>query len=743
MKSMIIVYFILTSAFGVLAQFATAQPQSNEILEQQVKTATTTVAKLDALMTLCKNYSMTDLSKANEYGKEALAIANKLKDDRNKKEILKDLIKCGLTLNEYDYGIQLMQEGLAISDATVDKKSKCDFLYLAGMLYRKKENDSLVTLNFNNALALSKEITYPEGEGFALRGLGLLYEKLAEKEKSRKYLTDALQIAQKTNNSDLAVATLLNLGSSWLIEGDHQKALDYYIQAAKKAEEAGNLNKITEAYGNMAIVYKDIGDKQKAIETNLKALELCKKTKNKTIEALQYDNLAACYNELGKYEPAMKYARMGLTTRQEINDPKLICYSLITIANIYKGKGDFTNALDYYSRGLAIGEKISHIVLVGRTNIQIGDVLLQMNKPAEAKKHLFTSLSILNKAGTLKPQISAYKLLAEACLKLNEKDSAYYYLQKHIVVKDSVVEEERNKAISKMEVQFETKEKESQIKFLEKESGLQASLLKKNRQLKTWYLIGLVLFCVLAFLFYNRSRLKQKNNTLLLLKNKEIEEKNTLIEKSLIEKETLLREIHHRVKNNLQIISSLLNIQSEHIQDENVLSSIQEGQSRVQAMSLIHQNLYQSDHLNNVDIQNYVQQLVVYLSNMFAGDSKNIQVNVDAPDINFDIDTAIPLGLIINELVSNAYKYAFEKHGPGKINISIKPRSGEDYELEIRDDGKGIPPDTNPDKSHSLGLKLVRILSRQLRGTFSFKSEKGAVFLVKFKDLRAYQSLQS
>jgi len=248
------------------------------------------------------------------------------------------------------------------------------------------------------------------------------------------------------------------------------------------------------------------------------------------------------------------------------------------------------------------------------------------------------------------------------------------------------------------------------------------------------------LLAVMVYLFYNRFRLKKKTSDALAIKNAEIEKQKEVIQASLGEKETLLREIHHRVKNNLQIISSLLNIQSQNIQDENVLSSIQEGQSRVQAMSLIHQNLYQSEHLSNVDTQNYIQQLVAYLSEMFTGQSKNIKVTVDAPEINFDIDTAIPLGLIINELVSNAYKYAFDKHGSGNINISIKPKTGFDYELEIRDDGKGMPVDA--EKGNSLGLKLVKILSRQLRGTFSFKSDKGAVFLIQFKDLRANQSSQ-
>ena len=212
------------------------------------------------------------------------------------------------------------------------------------------------------------------------------------------------------------------------------------------------------------------------------------------------------------------------------------------------------------------------------------------------------------------------------------------------------------------------------------------------------------------------------------------------MEQSLLEKETLLREIHHRVKNNLQIISSLLNIQSDNVTDPTVLSSIKEGQSRVQAMSLIHQNLYQSEHLSNVDIENYLKELVVYLSEMFAGQNKDIEIVVDANKIEFDIDTAIPLGLIVNELVSNAYKYAFDNQQKGKVQIGIKAINDTDYELNVKDDGKGLPDDFDPTKSKSLGLKLVKILSKQLRGKFKSSSSNGAVFVVTFKDLRAYQN---
>jgi two-component sensor histidine kinase len=162
----------------------------------------------------------------------------------------------------------------------------------------------------------------------------------------------------------------------------------------------------------------------------------------------------------------------------------------------------------------------------------------------------------------------------------------------------------------------------------------------------------------------------------------------------------------------------------------------------VQAMSLIHQNLYQSEHLSNVNIENYLLQLTARLSDMFTGENKKITVSVDAANINFDIDTAIPLGLIVNELVSNAYKYAFEKTASGKIDITIKPVNEIEYELTVADNGKGIA-DYNPEKSNSLGLKLVKILSRQLRGAFTIQSGNGTVFLVTFKDIRAWQAAKN
>ncbi len=215
-----------------------------------------------------------------------------------------------------------------------------------------------------------------------------------------------------------------------------------------------------------------------------------------------------------------------------------------------------------------------------------------------------------------------------------------------------------------------------------------------------------------------------------------IELKNRTIQESLEEKESLLKEIHHRVKNNLQVISSLLNMQSRESTDEKMQEVIQEGQSRVKAMSLIHQKLYQTENISEIDFQDYIQNLVEQLARVYKRNDLQVTNEISANDIKLDIDTAIPVGLILNELVSNAYKYAFEEADKGKIRIELDRIDDGKLRLDVEDNGKGIPRDINFDKVKSLGLKLVNILTKQLRGSISYRVENGTRFSIIFSDLK-------
>ncbi|MBN1143349.1 MAG: sensor histidine kinase [Bacteroidales bacterium] len=203
---------------------------------------------------------------------------------------------------------------------------------------------------------------------------------------------------------------------------------------------------------------------------------------------------------------------------------------------------------------------------------------------------------------------------------------------------------------------------------------------------------------------------------------------------NLQEKETLLREIHHRVKNNLQLIVSLLNLQSSAVNDPEIRTALIESQYRIKSMALIHQLLYQSDMLSRVDFSAYLKQLAHSLQSTYVLPEKNIRCNVNAENIEFDIETAIPLGLIANELVSNAFKYAFTHSNEGRIDISVMRTAENQYLMEVSDNGTGLPGNYNLEKAKTLGHKLVNLLTRQIEGKISYAVNKDTSFRISFNN---------
>jgi two-component sensor histidine kinase len=203
--------------------------------------------------------------------------------------------------------------------------------------------------------------------------------------------------------------------------------------------------------------------------------------------------------------------------------------------------------------------------------------------------------------------------------------------------------------------------------------------------------------------------------------------------KTVGEKEVLLREVHHRVKNNLQIIISLLNLQSRYMKDETTLSAFRESQNRIKAMALVHEKLYQSTDISKIDLDDYIRFLGDNLFQFFGMEGRgDITLTMDIRDISLVIDTAIPIGLIINELISNSLKYAFPDGRKGEISLAIH-RQDHTLTILFKDNGVGIPPDFDWRNAKSLGLRLVISLVEQLSGTIELDRTAGTVFTIVVK----------
>ena len=206
---------------------------------------------------------------------------------------------------------------------------------------------------------------------------------------------------------------------------------------------------------------------------------------------------------------------------------------------------------------------------------------------------------------------------------------------------------------------------------------------------------------------------------------------------SLHEKETLLKEIHHRVKNNMQIVSSLLDHQTQFIKDKNVDEIFAESQNRIASMALVHEKLYQSKDLAKINFLDYINDLAANLFQSYAENSGKIKLNMNIENIQVDIDFAIPCGLIINELVTNSLKYAFPAGRVGEIKIVFRKTDKNMLELVISDNGIGIPPDLDFRKTGSLGLHLVTILAEnQLHGKININRNEGTEFKIEFKEIQ-------
>lgn len=203
------------------------------------------------------------------------------------------------------------------------------------------------------------------------------------------------------------------------------------------------------------------------------------------------------------------------------------------------------------------------------------------------------------------------------------------------------------------------------------------------------------------------------------------------IEASLKEKDVLIKEIHHRVKNNLQIIISLLNLQSGYIKDEFTLKAVKDGQNRVRSMALVHEKFYQAEELSEINFNEYLEKLCQYLFQSYGDKSDRIELTVTGDQILLDMDTAMPCGLLVNEIVSNAYKYAFPGNIKGFINLSLSKESGAVI-LKLHDNGIGLPPDFNLQSAESLGMQLIQALTNQLDGELVFSKENGTTFEIKF-----------
>jgi len=323
--------------------------------------------------------------------------------------------------------------------------------------------------------------------------------------------------------------------------------------------------------------------------------------------------------------------------------------------------------------------------------------------------------------------------------------SAVRHFYQYRRLSDSLLEIAKKKQMIEMESRYQTIKKDNEIvsrekniKLLTGQNRLIDNNLQQTRLIRNIIIGVLIVAALLLALSYLQYRLKKNANLRLETQQNLINQKNEVLQnlseekdQLLDEKELLIKEIHHRVKNNLQVVISLLNTQSVYLNDPGATAAIRQSQHRMQSISLIHQKLYQSESRALINIKDYAAELVQYLRQSFDTGSRIIfQLNID--DIELDVVRAVPLGLILNEAITNAIKYAFAPGDGGLIEVELKCIDGNHLKLMVADNGSGMPPEFDINICQSLGFNLIKGMCRQINGRLHLQNKKGVLIAIAF-----------
>lgn len=635
----------------------------------------------------------------------AQAYCNK-KDFKKSDELIKKAIAIFLNKNLYRDAAEayLNMEEFYLSNGGSDYKVMIGYYEQARPL-------------FNKARAFDRE-------GATLTVLGDFYQVLYEDDKALERLNQALAAYNKVKYPYLQ-STYDLLGFVNAKKSRYNEALKYGLLALKTAETLKDTSlSLCTTYSRLAIIYSQINKEAECRFYFEKALEVAKKYNDRSALRVVLRGLISTFLEENQPAKALAIFNSIRSKYPPVNSAGAV-WDLLTYLTLYSNLKNF-NMAKRYADSLVKTNVLAHEVRITPDALEaLADYESDIKRYDQALKHLYDLRRLAIKYSLKRYELRAYLKIFKADSAQRNYLSAFDSYQKYNRLKDSLFNVTKTGQLEELEIRYETEKKEKSIVSLKKESLLQQERVKQANYIRNITIIGSIILLSLVMLLY-RSSLINKQNV------KAINEKNVALSQLINEKEWLIKEIHHRVKNNLQIVTGLLQRQSAYINNDAALAAIQNSENRMHAIALIHQKLYQSESLDLISMPDYIEEMIGYLKDS-SGIDNRILFEKYVEDIELDVAQAVPLGLIMNEAITNAIKYAYRSDETGVIYITLVRNDDQYNQLTIADNGPGLPPGFDIEKVDSLGINLMRGLCKQLAGTFEISNEQGCTINITFK----------
>ena len=498
---------------------------------------------------------------------------------------------------------------------------------------------------------------------------------------------------------------------AWVLKrsGENEKAMEEDLSALRWMEQMNDKKGIATAYDRISDGLSRQGRKAEALDYAKKAIALCEENGFKNELAYAWFNMGNVYIAIDSQRQSLEYYDKAVKAAQALGlDPVSVTHAIVGRGNALKRLKRFPEALADYNTASSTAKRIHYVNAIAVTIANLGEVNMRMGNYKTALPYQLETVRLQEQNHILTNLTENYEHVSTIYEHLGDYKLALEYQKKARKMRDSVASAKSDVAMSGLLTQYQTEKKEAIIQAQQGEISQQKKV--------QWLSIGVAaLLAGFLVVGYRSLRNRSRSNKLLAAKN--------------AENELLLKEIHHRVKNNLEVVSSLLALQSAQINDPNTREAMQEGQNRVHSIGIVHQKLYQGENLGAIEMKDYFLNLGESILDSF-GAEKRVSIELAMEKLNVDIDTAVPLGLIVNELLTNTLKYAFPNSRHGSVRIKLEKQTSGILHLEVSDNGIGKSGVTY---GSGFGSQLVSLLTRQLNGSMKEEIQNGTRIFFDFK----------
>lgn len=505
------------------------------------------------------------------------------------------------------------------------------------------------------------------------------------------------------------IDVMLQKSTLYSLNGEHHKGLEIALKALDEAEKYKLPEKEYHCCWEIALMYEIGGDYDLCRKYLDKAYVIYKQNKLDSVYSCYCIRISSYYLRVNKSDSAIYYAYIGRDFAQKYHNRRELrdAYLLLGLA-LPEDRHD--EAMQYKRMVAQMFFEIKDFTSAASQLTDIAVELFKHDLIREAFKYSDSAFSILNRTNAyVNPHI--YEVRSKLFDAVGRGDSAYYYFRKYHDVYVSELNKMETSRIQKISEQYENDKKETVIH-------------SKNKQILLIVILLLVIVATSVLLIRSNRRINRQNKVI----NKQLAELTSILE----QKQVLLSELQHRVKNNLQHVISILEIQKESVDFNNIDELIRGNQNRIHSMALLHKKLNVSDNVNEVDLKKYLTELAELVKDSYHNHKKKIQLSIKCDVEQFSIEKALPLGLIVVELVSNSIKHAFPRRTSGSIHIEmVKDEAGQVYELTYKDDGIGYDFKLSGDKG--LGMEIIKGLLDQLNADVVSKHNSGFELIFRFK----------